>query len=285
MRINEFKNKLQVTRGVAKIAIPLAGLGLAALNVPDIEKISKNLISRQTLFYIVMGSIVILVLVLVAESIWIVLSPKSEWIKNVLGRILDKVQLISSAVFHVLYIWPLSILLKPVIGYILRQREEQQMNGELFEFINQGVGRVDDDHYFPRVVATKDLLVYVQPVVGTPRWRFGIKFSNDPNFFPAGRHDGAHPLFHLTKDENENSLGYNLYLNNTNDSAKIIKTYADTRCSIKVSTNSSQTVIQVYDDKEKVVLKKIMPAQHYGQIFAWADGISTFKLAGVIVEK
>lgn len=285
MKLSEYINKFQVTKAVAKITIALATVAFGAMAVPDIEKISKGWLLRQTLFYIVSISLIFLVIVILIELMWITLSPKSAWIKKILGRILDKIQVISKLVFKILYIFPLSFFLRPAIDYILKKREEQQMNGELFEFVNQGVGRRDDDHYFPRVVNTKDLLIYIQPTTGTPRWRFGIKFSNDSNLFTTGRYDEAHPLFHLTKEENENSLRYNLYLGGKNDNSMIIEKYADTRCSIKVITNSVQTVIQVYDDKESVILKKIIPAQHHGQIFAWADGRSTFKLAGVIVEK
>jgi hypothetical protein len=286
MKINEFINKFQVTPAVARVTLPLAALGFTALSVTDIEKFSKNIVSRQDLFNADVGLLIVLGFVIVFEFVWVILSPKSDLVKSVFGWILDKIQLLSRGIFQILYVLPLSFLLKPVINYILKKREEQRvMNGEVFEFVNQGVGRRDDDHYFSRVVDTKDLLIFFQPAAGTPRWRFGIKFSNDPNYFTTDRYNEVFPLFHLTKEENENSLRYNLYLDKKNDNAKIVEKYADTRCSIKVDTNSAHTLIQVYDDKEKMILTKKMPAKRYGQIFAWADGRSTFKIAAVIVEK
>lgn len=280
MRFDLIKNQFKITKKIVAIFAfyILLTVSFFTLKTSQTDKLfifSKNQIGDSYLYLLIL-----LFLVVVIESLSYSLGDKLPILKKIIGNLLYVMSVFFNALTKI-YVTIAGTFLNPILKNYL----EKQSAGDKREriiFVNQKIGARDDDHYFMRPVDIDGLKIDVQPLAHYPRWRFGLKFSNDGNF-TSNRYGPRNILFHLTKEETSNNLQYHLYEEERGVSKIILNDYSNQAIDIRINNFRAQTHIKIYSSNILLDTVKI-PKQQTAQVFAWADGFYNFELLANIKE-
>lgn len=265
--------------GLVVVYFSLTGIYFTVGNRREIFNISKENI-LQSYQLLIIGIICVFIL----EVLWYILRGRLFIFSGPIGFLLNLITISIRLMFYWVYIFPLKLMLGPIVDQLLKENREETEDGEKFIFLNQKVGVADDDHYFPRILKVQSLVIKVKPSQASPRWRLGIKFSAD-NEFPATRYDSDHPLFHLTKEQGQDNLQYHLYDGKNGSNGILSSSYSDDSVTVIIRSAGSKTKIIVNDFNQEELIKIELSLKKKAQLFAWADGISNFELESYIREK
>jgi len=203
----------------------------------------------------------------------------SNFIKPVLGFIISTMNLI----FDFLYTKPLSFIIRPGVKKILKESGFYSVERS-FIFLTQNTqkkGHRHDDHYFPETFELKNLSLIKIKILpkSTGRWRFGFKFSQDKNF-PSSRYDKDHSLLHLTKDKGSKELKVHFYKGDkpTPYAHKIWTNYNNEEITIELFNSEKSTNIMIFPTQKEERYGTLLTPWRYFQVFAWADGVSSFQI-------
>lgn len=278
-----FSEKLKNTKKLAIFVIGLVSLSLFILQTDDAESISIIPISRQAIFNFDLLLVVSLIFIFILESFYFLTVGKIEPIRKLIAKFLSFLSSFLTILFKYTYLIPLSLLLKPVIVYVVENRKPRA-DGIKFRFTTKGIGIRADDHYYDRALSVEELSILVNPKGDTSYWRFGLKFSEDDSF-PTARFDQSHILFHLTKEPSKHELEYNLYKDGNHTRSSLLQNYSDQPCQIVIKTTNSNTSIKVLDEYGQQLKRILIPKQRKAQLFLWADGQTVATADAVINEK
>lgn len=144
-----------------------------------------------------------------------------------------------------------------------------------------------DDDYWDQTLDIKNLssaLFRIKPDDKTDYWRFGVKFS-DSRFFKNDRSSVNQPLFHVTKDANDNTLKVHYYDKNSQpcnypNNNVIIDTYKHEEVSLLLDHKNAKLHVRVMNKNDTVIFEELFDIDDhaYGRILAWGDG-HDFKIA------
>lgn len=218
------------------------------------------LMAFRAMVYLGFALIGVWALVCVVEG----LSKLSSFFQSILSALLWIPRLIAF-----LYISLVKLLIKPVVIDIINNKQHVGKNFTLSK-------QFSDDHYWDQVLSfsqIKSIKFKVKPRNNTDYWRFGLKFSRD-GVFPVQRHALSYPLFHLTKDLNENALRVTYYDENIKGTdEQIIKPYASEQIAILCDKKDEKLRIRVLNSSNNEVFShKYDQGSHaYAQVLAWGD--------------
>ncbi|MFZ2206541.1 MAG: hypothetical protein WA061_05205 [Microgenomates group bacterium] len=266
------------TKATAVIVIPISTLLFTVTQIQDLEKLSFIPLDKSILFNFATLFVGLLVLVFIMETLFIVFG-RFKLLNTILGFILNIIGWVISFITNA-WIFLLKPFIAPVIKEILK---ESAFISKIYYLRNRYLGRVDDDVFIPEIYCTKKLTILCRPTKAFPRWRFGIKFSNN-DAFPSARFDLEHYLFHLTKDLESNNLYFHFYQDTlTHNYKKLIDNYSHDPIKIVITT-SKETQIDVYSFQNKLLNSVKTKFFDKLQLFAWADGQQDFELEVKITE-
>lgn len=126
----------------------------------------------------------------------------------------------------------------------------------------------------------KSIELAIKPTSNTKYWRLGLKFSQTGSFITA-RYAPNFPLFHLTKDNGENSLKFNYYneygKHAEDRDTSLIKVYLGGKTFLFIETQKglkNVIRIEVKDENKRKIYERELPlsTHKYAQLFAWGDG-------------
>ncbi|MFZ6034725.1 MAG: hypothetical protein ACOYUB_01065 [Patescibacteria group bacterium] len=273
-------NRFELTK---KTLIPLTTFCLVFIGIATIQDLDKlthisNL--RNTSFFIGIGFLLILFIIIILELIFVI-AGSFKYVGRIIGYLLTMIDRILE-LFSKIWVFLLKPILSPVIKAVIA---DDVLNNKIEYLQNKYLGREDDDSYFSQTFSTKRVTIICRPTKLYSRWRLGLKFSKDENF-PETRYDTQHYLFHLTKDENNNSLFFHFYQNKlTHNYVKLIENYSQQAIKIEVSSDVKGIIINVYESTNKL-LKSVRTIEFKNiQISAWADGRSPFELEVKVQNK
>lgn len=278
--IYNFINKFEATKKVFYFVLPIVGLSLFYLQTDNAEVLSFVKVPKEYIFkadeILILGLIVTFLL----ELFQILAGSRIQLISNFIKKILGFIISTMNSLFNFLYTKPLSKLIRPGVKKILEEYGFYSVERS-FIFLTQEKGKRYDDHYFPEILELsngKTVKVRIIPK-SSGRWRFGFIFSQDRHF-PHTRYDKDHPLFHLTKDQEESSLGVHYYKGTSHKPSfhKLWSNYNNEETTIDISNSDRSTNVMVSPIEEGKAYNTIIGKQQYFKIFAWADGITTFQI-------
>jgi len=162
-------------------------------------------------------------------------------------------------------------------------------NNYSFELFKQD----GDDHYWDKIL---DLNNYRYSISFTPHynqdyWRFGIRFSNEPDVNTSERHSPNFPLFHFTKNTKENNLRIHR-LGKFKDSNPFFETiflegYKNEEVSFLLSKHEDDSsLIFIFNKKEHMDKHPnlgTVSGYSYAQLSAWGDG-AFFRINVKVIE-
>lgn len=147
-----------------------------------------------------------------------------------------------------------------------------------------------DDHFYERTIdlTKNNLEIRLKSKLGG-HWRFGIRFSQEPDLpLKDERHPVYFPLVHLQKEADSNHISGTLYdrINQPYPFTTSIAEYKNEELIFKVYTEGNEKLLDILDASYKRIIDSPIPLgqQNYCWIFAWADGINPFEFETQIVE-
>ena len=149
--------------------------------------------------------------------------------------------------------------------------------------------RIDDHFYEKTIDLTKNNLeIRVKSKLGG-HWRFGVRFSQEPDLPSKDeRHPVYFPLVHLQKEADSNHISGTLYdhVSQPYPFTTSIAEYTNEELIFKVYTEDNEKVLDILDASYKRIIDSpiSLGQQNFCWIFAWADGINPFEFETQIVE-
>jgi len=173
-------------------------------------------------------------------------------------------------IFGKAYIGLLAVFLRPVVEYIIESKSAKDSNIVLRKMPGQ------DDSYLEEIIDFEDIkYLKIKISSSSNYWRFGLKFSLDPNFDPS-RLTSNHPLYHLAKDETNNIVYRVYYDQNANQplsNQNLVENYDGSPLIFEIDKKDGLRIVIKNAQGEELLSEKFELHLHkYAMIFAWGDG-------------
>lgn len=262
----EFPNSYSIKGFPGLGATLLAISTLKYLNIINFDNVFAKLIT-----FIGLGCLIFFFVVIFIEFLSKTFSPLKKLIKLLL--------LVPNFILTILHSLVKSIVKASVLEIIA---EENQFMGE--EVILKKRSDNTDDDYWTELIdfgKVKKLELMIKPSAFSYYWRAGLKFSKSAEFPPNIRYGKDIPLFHLTKDENENVLKFHYYTEEgsrgTGKVNTIMKDYQNDVVFLvfKVKRGIKDLLnVTVYNSSKKLILDETfsLHSHRIAKLFAWGDG-------------
>lgn len=250
--------------------MPVFGAALLTINVLKLPDVQVSELFLHIFTYLGVALLGCFLLIIVFET----LSKLFLSLKKVVNLLL----IIPKMLFRG-YVFIIKFLIKRSVIEIL----EDKGNFVSEDFILRKPSSDKDDDYWGKLInfnEIKKLELIITPSKETVYWRAGLKFSQN-EVFTSARYGPNFPLFHLTKDVNENTLKLHYYNEQGSRSTAhkdiLMNDYKNDQVKLLVEVKKGLkdvlNITVINSNKKTLFEDKFNLSSHrYARLFAWGDG-------------